>query len=378
MKLVFEVASIADSVRKAAGIAPTKAGKAFDKASGLLISSETQFMPDAGQEVHTVELRSTNLDIFYSEIVEVVKIEGEGKWRLSSITLNAILSKLKIGTGKLVTMEDEDDTNNVLISAGRMRAKLRKMDVSYFPEWAPFSPDLLEMVPDIASRIQQAEWAANPSAEPPMSGLHLNGTHIAATDRYRLCRVPCEAEPLFRPITVPAGVLSTVLSATKAPDIAIGIDENEFLMMPDPVTQIRTVIFDVAYPDLEQAINKVNLPDQIKLKKQAVLDMIELAGVFGQNERIPRLTVFIGDEEFAVMMSDREEGLLGDVIELPGQCVHDRVKIFFTPKNITQALIAAPSEEVILYYDKDKPGRIRLDGGSGFEAVVMPRRETED
>ena len=373
MKLTFEVAALADSMNKAARIAPTKAGSAFDKAAGIVISTNTQLLPGNDKEVAHVEIRATNLDVFYLEIVEAQEIEGDGEWRLSSIILSSILSKLKIGTGKTVTLED--DGNEVVLKAGRVRARLRKMDPRYFPSWEPFNPDLLEMVPDLGARIQQADWAADKSAEPPLSGLHMDGEYIGATDRYRLCRVPCEAEPIYRPITVPAGIFSNL---THLKDVAVGLDGNQLFMMPDTMTQIRTSIFDVEYPDLQKAMEKTPLPDSVKFKKEALLHMIELAEVFGQKERIPRLTLFIGDEELAVMMSDREEGLLGDVVELPGQCPHDRVKIFFTPKNIKEALMAAPSEEVALFYDNNKPGKIRLDGGSGYEALVMPRRKTED
>lgn len=187
--------------------------------------------------------------------------------------------------------------------------------------------------------------------------------------------VPCEAEPIFRPVTVPAGIFK---SFSHLRDVAIGLDENMLLMMPDQMTQIRTVIYDIAYPDLRKAIEKKHLPDSIKFKKADLIAMIKLASVFGMKERIPRLTVFIGAEELAVMMTEAEEGLLGDVLDLPGQCTHDRVKIFFTPKNISDALEAAPSEEVVLYYDHEEPGRIRLDGGSGFEALIMPRRITDN
>jgi DNA polymerase III sliding clamp (beta) subunit (PCNA family) len=371
MRLIFEVATFADAVAKAARVAPTKAGEAFDKAAGLHIS-----VVDG-----EVQLRSTDLKIFYLEVVDAVEIDGKREdgpfeWRLSSQILSGIVGKLRIGSGKQVRLEQVD--NQVKLTAGRVSARLRMMNAEYYPTWDPFDPDLLDMVPDLGARIQQVEWAADSSGEPPLGGIHLDGEKIVSTDRFRLACVPCEAEPIQDPITVPAGIFAPVIKNMRdVRDVAIGVDQNQLLIMPDTSTQIRAAIYAVEYPNLNRALRRDH-PDTIKFRKEEVLNMIELAGVFGMKERIPKLTVFIGEEEFAVMMSDQDEGLLGDVLDIPGQARHKRVKIFFTPKNLTDAIIASPSEEIELHYDKEKPGnQVRLDGGSGYEAWVMPRREKQ-
>jgi len=364
--LTFEVATLADVVGKAARIAPTKAGEAFDKGAGIHLSAvEDQ-----------VQIRATDLKIYYLEVVDAVKVEGSPVWRLSSQILNGIMSQLQIGTGKLVTISDTED-NDVSLVAGKTRAMIRKMDAAFFPAWQPFDLNELEMVPDLGARIEQVQWAADKSGEPPLAGIHLTGEEIVATDRFRLCVVPCEAKPIFKPITIPSGIFAPLMPGTMR-DVAIGIGESQLYLMPDTQTQIRAAIYAVDYPNLGRAIVRTH-PNKIKFKKSDFLRMVKLAMVFGLKDRIPKMKVFIGAGELAVMMSEQDLGHLGDILDLPGQADHDRVTLLFTPKNLQDAVDACPSEEVILHYDVDKPNQqVRIDGGSGYEAWVAPRRSKEE
>jgi DNA polymerase III sliding clamp (beta) subunit (PCNA family) len=231
----------------------------------------------------------------------------------------------------------------------------------------------LEMVPDLGARLKQVEWAAMDDEEIIYAGIHLDGERAIATDRIRLAVVPCEAEPIYKPVTIPAGILKPVLSNLR--DVAIGINEGEFLLMPDPSTQIKTRIYDKEYPPVLKALERP-LPNKITLKKASLLEIIDRAAVFAQRERSPKLTLILGKQEVAVLCSDTDLGLLGDVVEVDGQADHPRHKINFTPKNLTDALNAAPSDSVDIYYNLEEilyP--IKIDGGSGYTALVMPRRE---
>jgi hypothetical protein len=77
------------------------------------------------------------------------------------------------------------------------------------------------------------------------------------------------------------------------------------------------------------------------------------------------------------MCSDAEMGLLGDAIEVDG-ADHPRCQKFFTPRNLSDALNAAPSEQVEIHYDIENARKpLKIDGGSGFTALVMPRSTQE-
>lgn len=366
-KVIFENATIADSIGKAARVAPTK-GEAFDKASGILMVLDP--------EDNTVTIKSTNLQIFYLEVVDAVEVEADKltEWRFHASTIAQVMAKLPIGSGKQVSFADQG--GEVHIKSGRMTAKFRKMDPQYYPKWEPFDPDALEVVPDLGARIQQVEWAAMDGDEAIYAGIHIDGESIVATDRIRMACVPCEAEPIYKPITIPAGILKPVL--TNLRDVAIGIDEGMFLLMPDVSTQIRTRIFEKDYPPVKKGLMARTWPTSVKFSKQALLDIIERAEIFAQRDRSPKMTFIIGKGEIAVMCSDADMGLLGDAMEIDGQADHSRKKIIFTPRNLKDALNAAPSGEVEFFYDPgDSTKPIKVDGGSGYVALVMPRRESE-
>lgn len=365
MKVTFENATIADAITKAARVAPTR-GEAFDKASGIVMSLNA----DDG----TVMIRSTNLRLYYLQVVDAVEVQGEGEWRLNAQLLSGVMSKLPIGSGKTVTFEQKETSVNM--KSGRTTAKFRLMDTTYFPMWEAFDPDKLEMVPDLGERIKQVEWAAMEDHEVIFAGIHLDGENIYATDRIRLVRVPCEAEPIYKPITIPAGILKPLMTGLR--DVAVGIDEGNFLMMPDVSTQIKTSIYDRDYPPgVKGTFDRFEWPNKVSVTKAAFLEIIDRAAVFAGSDRSPKLDVILGKGELAVMCSDVDMGLLGDVIEVTG-ADHPRHKMIFTPRNLTDALNAAPSAEVDIYYDVDEPKKpLKIDGGSGFVALVMPRSQMD-
>jgi len=362
MKVTFENGTISDSIAKAARVAPTK-GQAFDKASGILMTLDSSD--------NTVILRSTNLDIFYFEVVQALDVESDATWRFHAGTLAQVMAKLPIGSGKTVTMTQ--NVGEVVMQSGRTKAKFRLIDASYYPTWDPFDPASLEMVTDLGSRIRQVEWASVTGDEQAYAGIHLTGTHVMATDRFRLAVVECEAEPIYKPITIPAGILKPVLANMR--DVAVGMEGGMFLMMPDQSTQISTRIFEKEYPKVQKLMDQ-EWPNKVKFKKARLLEIIDRAAIFAQNDRNPKMQVMIGQEEIAVMCEDQEMGLLGDVIEVPGQAVHPRVYILFVPKNLSDGLLNSPSDEVEVYYDAAGPTRpMKIDGGSGYQALIMPRKE---
>lgn len=362
-KITFENSTIKDVISKAARVAPSR-GTAFDKAAGVLISIEHD-----GQVV----VKATNTEIFYMEIVDTVSIEGgplPHQWLIPSSLLDGVTSKLPITSGKTVTFDDEAGAQ-ITIKSGRMVAKIRLMDSSYYPDWDPFEPAGLSPVSDFAARINQVQWAASRNDAPPISGINLSGSHIAATDRFRVAITPCEIADLVDPITVPATIFTPLMK--NLGEVSLGVEGSHLLVMPDEYTQIRAVIFEGQYPKLASLFKREE-PNAIMVKKTPLIEMIERAMVMGATDRAPLLKLIVGESELAMFMEDREMGLLGDVYELPGQCTHERFYIGFTPDNLKNGVAASPNEDVSLYYSFGMPMKpVRIDGGSGYECLVMPR-----
>jgi len=133
--------------------------------------------------------------------------------------------------------------------------------------------------------------------------------------------------------------------------------------------------YGLDYPSLKGAMS-ADIPDSFKVRKQNLLDIMQRATTFAGADRAPALQCFLGKEQFAVMMTNDETGLLGDRLDLPGQLVHDRIKVIFTPKNIMEPLEKSPSDEVEIFYNsQNNRSPWKVDGGSGFTAWMMPRRE---
>lgn len=320
-------------------------------------------------------VRATDTEIFYTEWVDTLKAEGPDElivWRFNSQLVAGVVGSLPIGSGKTVTFTDLDGSGKVVdCTSGRTKAKFNLMSADHYPQWAMFNPDDLVPAPDFGGRMAQVEWAAD-KADPVLGGVRFDGEYAYATNKYRLAMVPFKVD-LDEPVTLPSGVLSQILKKTG--EVMVGATEHQFLIMPDEHTQIRTVIFAGKFPNVSRIVDQ-HKPNEIKLKKTELIEMIGRAMNFSGNDRFPALIMFIGKEEIAVMMSNEQMGMLGDVLEVPGQATHDRLQIKVSPDTLRDALSNAPNDQVVFQYDQSSAEAVlRVDGGSGYRAWVMPRGE---
>lgn len=364
-KLVFETATLADSLKKAFVCSPRK-GAAFDKAEGIVF----EFEPN---DPDSLVIRSTNLDVYYMEWVDLLEASGPDKlirWRFNAQLISSVVASLPIGSGKTVTLIDEGDTNRIVqLISGRTKCKFYLKNTDHYPEWAPFEPDNLISAPDFGGRMAQVEWAVD-NADPVMCGVHFDGEYAYATDKWRLAVVPFSLE-LDEPVTLPAGIVSSILKKTG--EIKVGASAHQFLIMPDEHTQIRTVIYSGRYPNCKKIMEKEK-PASITFQKNSLVEMISRAMNFAGSDRMVTLQMFIGAEEIAVMMSNEEIGMLGDCLEVPGQANHKRLMIRISPNNLIDALMSAPNDEVTLHYSPTNAREVlMIDGGSGYRAWVPPR-----
>lgn len=366
-KVVFETAALADAIKKANRIAPSR-GQAFDKANGIVMIAD----PVSGMVI----VKATNLLVFSMEWLSTLEAEGEPvAWRVPSRVFSAVIAGLPIGTGKSVTLEEKQTGRIKMLhlTAGKTRAKFNLQMMDYYPEWDPFDPADLKEVDNLGGRIKMAEWAVMKADEPPLSGIHFDGQHVIACDRYRLAVVDMPIPHLDEPVTVPGGMLSGILKQTG--EVHIGIKDGFFLMMPDETTQIKAVVYGVEYPPVER-IKVRDHPQHVTLRKGPLLEIMQRASTFAGNDRYPILRLFFGQEEVAAMMDTREVGTLADLIEVPGYCVHSRHEVKLTPSNIIEAVEAAPNDEITIGYDTGNSMKfLHIDGGSGYETWVAPRKD---
>lgn len=363
-QVTFETATLADAIKTAARIAPSKSGHAFDKAAGIVLD----IFPDG--DVKCV-VRATNTDIFSAEVISVVEANGpEVRWRLSSMVLAGVIGSLPISSGRTVTLVQEKSSIKIL--SGRTKATMILMDPTYYPDWDSFDSTTMTQVNGLGGRIAQVEWAASSTPTPPLCGVYLDGSYAVATDRYRVARVPCKVD-LEKPIIIPSGILGSVIKPMG--DVGIAVRGGLLQISVDGYRQIQTITYDMEYPPIEKVL-RTDYPAKVQVDKQELLDMLSRANNFAGSDRAPLLRMFFGKEEVAAMMSNDEVGILGDVIEVPGQISHPRTEIGFTPKNLIDGVGKAPGAKVTLQYDpQNYKSPTYISDGSGYEAWIVPRAE---
>jgi DNA polymerase III sliding clamp (beta) subunit (PCNA family) len=370
-RVVFETGTIGDVIRKATQVAPAKVGAAFDSAAGLV------FDIDPAAEAKCV-VRATDTSLFYLEVVDVLECTGDAvRWRLPSQLLAAVVGGMSTKTSKNITFQQ--DGKKVEILSGRMKGDLIPITGMSYPDWNVSADIDLVTAPDFGARLQRVEWASASSGDKnelaPMAGVLVNGTHLVATDRYRVARVPCEI-PLGEPVLIPAKTLASLTS--RMGNVKVGFDGHLFVVMPDSYTQIKTVVITTAFPNLAPVFAK-EFTTEVVFPKSELIERVQRTGAFTGSERNPIVQLYLGREEIAVYVTNHEIGSLGDVLEVPGQIEHERCIIRFTPKFLLDALTNAPSEMVTIRYDNDRvraTSPVKFEAPGGYEVWVSPRAET--
>lgn len=360
-RVIFEAAVIADAVRKAARVAPTVRGAAFDKAAGML------FEVDPDQDPPVV-LKATDLQTQHSEWVSAVEATGtSARWRLPSVTMSQVIGMLPLRSDRTVVMDDS--SGKVEITSDRMRCRYNEMRVDTFPDWRPFDPDSLVQAEGIGGCVKKVEWAAlNGVTSSAISGVHLTGEVAMATDRSKAARVPCALD-LKQPVTIPAGTLSVLLNESAG--VKVGTNGSQLLLMPDDWTQLRVQMMAVEYP-----------PTVLKLKNEfdcyGDVDRDELMGLVSRavsvdhGNRTPLVTILLGKGELVAYIQSEEVGLFRDAIQMKEGGTR-RVEYVFNPSNLTSTVGSCPSKVVRVGYDNAPKSMISVCT-PGYEAWVARTR----
>lgn len=362
--ITFETATLASSIAKAVRVAPTK-GAAFDKAAGIVLTID----PKADKPV---TVRATDLEITYLEWVNSLKVETEKLvLRLPAQLLHGVLSNLPpTGEVKLV-----DDGSHLLITSGKKRARIIKIDPSLpYMNFQPFDASGLNLVENFARRVGQVSWACADDAV-PFTGVHIEGDHLIATDRYRVARVPCDV-PLEKPITIPLGPLGPIMR--NLTDARLAATDRRLLLMPDEYTQVTSVIFDAAYPSAAQmaTVMRTEWPQTLRVAREGFAKALQAMLVLCKTERYPLVKLTIGNERILIDMDVPDVGEMSDELEVGG-ADHEPCELLITPTYLTEILGAVDDAEVSFSYDPDNTLALPYVTGEAddFEAWFTARRK---
>lgn len=365
-RIRFETGVLADAVKKAARVAPSRGGAEMDRAAGIV------FDVDPGGEVKCT-IRATDTVIYYMEALSVVEATGDSvRWRLASGPLATILANLPARGQGTITMETDPEGMRVQVTCGRMKARLN-LNVSRDYPTLPVSDDstFVEVV-NLGESIQKVDWCAA-KAGPPLNGVYLDGNWLCATDRFRMSRIPFKVD-LKEPVVIPASAIGSVLANLGA--VKVGVDGSMFVVQPDDFTQIKTVTIAERFPaNIYRRFDEV-YEATVTFDRRDLVERIQSAVSLSGADRDPVIDLHIGAEQIAIVLENAEVGKFGDLIEISGQAIHDRILLRFAPKQILDAMTHSPTDTITLYYrtsDVKLPVVIKSD--AGYEAIVAPRAE---
>lgn len=360
--VTFETAALADAFAKAASIAPTT-GSAFDRASGIVMEIDP--------ENNLVTIKATNLDVYLMLWLSPLSIEGGATvWRFPSKVFASVVGTLPIGSGKKVKFYDKGDT--LYLESGRTKLN-RQLITGDYPEWNAFDPSELNEIENFGGKFKLVNWAASKTGQPPMTGILIGETHMVATDSYRICQVPVNS-PFSEPLVVQAAQLGSIIKDNVP--VKIGRNSSQLLLMPDDHTQVRLGIIDMKFPPVGK-IAKTDYPEEVPTSRDDLLAMITRTKHVAGSSRDTFMTAFFGREEIAFFLDSFDNGMFGDVVEVPGHATHQkRIKRHYNQENLGAALGACPHELLVISYDPDNERRpLYIKSGSDdstYEAWIAP------
>jgi DNA polymerase III sliding clamp (beta) subunit (PCNA family) len=366
-RVTFEPAVIADAIKKAARIAPTRGGVEMDKAAGVILDI------DPSGEVKCV-IRATDTMTFYLEAINVIEVDGDPvRWRLASQVVSGVMSSLAARKTPIIMSDGEGD-NRVHIRCGSMKASPNLNPNNDYPSWDPSPSEDLSEVMYLGEALARVEWAAQKGGAAPYCGVLLDGKYLYATDRYRMARVPMLIPSLDREMLIPAWSLASVITGMGA--VKVGRDGHLIVVEPNEYTQFKTLTYDAGFPANKYTRFDAEYDAYVTFSAKELVERINQASSFAGSDRDPIVQLFLGKGRLGVFMENAETGEFGDWILLPGEAKHDWCKIKFAPKLLLDCLTHGYDDKITLGYRPDKPNMpviLRTDGG--YEVIVAPRKE---
>jgi len=359
-----EVAVLADSLRRAASIAPKSSrGDAFDKSAGILMRVD----PDG--EVQLI-IQATDLEVYYLEALPVTKAAGVAKtWRVPSFQFDRFVSSLPVSSGSTLSLEDEQTDRRLTLKYRKSVLRINTIPPEDFPQWEAFDTSNLTSVSGLGGRIKQVAWASA-KGEVDWGGITIAQDCVFATDRTVLARAKIDTG-VDKPIVMFGEQVARLLGDES--DAMIGFDGFKIQLAPNDYTQIESVVIDRPARSLDRQLDTpLNDQREIEFTKDYVAGMLERSLVVAaQGTRVmPRVRVFIGEKTMAVYMDNEDTGMVGDVADVKG-ADHDFVEFVVNPINLKNAVQSVPGNLVKMWYSvTDYNILVRLGDGASYICAV--------
>ncbi|USH45052.1 DNA polymerase III sliding clamp beta [Gordonia phage Camerico] len=372
-KVVFETATIADALTKAARIAPSI------KEIG---SNDSSLVPgikiECNETQNEVYICSTDLDLRYSQKVTPLEISTDDvEWRVPAEVAKYI-DTLPKSRGATVELSVSEGRLQIVRAhrAGESRGEYPLIASGLFPFWSPYDETNATVVGSLASKLESVSWACgDEDAHPEMGGVYLDGYYAWATNRYVACQIPVDIPALVgNPITIPVNKLIGIIR--QAGDSLVTGIPSGLGITPDDFTQIEVTRF--ASNKFGQM--KDRLPDNTKFNCGVHVNVEQFKEV---HDRITRslkksdstsITLMVSSDTMAFSVGNGLSGKISDAIAITNGPQLPTI-MTFNGENLGNAIGKSIGQTAVFCFNQGEakqPVHPYVMGGSGYEAWVSP------
>lgn len=305
-------------------------------------------------------------------------IDGDGSVVVPGRLLLEIVRLLPAGD---VVLEHDSDESMLQMTCGSASYSLNTYRAEDYPRLPEVDPESLVSVPrqallETIAKVSRA--ASRDESRPVLTGIlvRLDGQNLvmAATDSYRLAVKETRLEQnIGRELEaiVPAralGELVRIGQSSEAPEIAVGVQENQVVFVVDGVVLTARRI-DGQFPNFRQ-LKPEGFEAEVRLSRDEILDAVKRVGVMAQRNAPLRLRFEDGELTIQAQAQD-----VGEAREsLPISYSGDAVEIGFNPEFLREGFESVSEAEVrVKLITPLRPGLITGEGDD-FWYLIMPIR----
>lgn len=366
-RVTFETVSLADSLKRASTVAPTR-GQSLAVTAGLVF----KISPDSDNPVTVLASDGT---VFYTESLSILESEGAEKiWRLPSLALAAIITNLPLRSGSSVTFDDQDGTSSVFIKSGRTKVKLAQIDPSGYPLWEPFEFTGDAVIPSFGKLVSRMKWASSVPAG-TLRSVFIEPDSLYSTDKFKIARYSIQTG-VEDTIVVPNDQLAKILP--RDGDVKISSTGSIFVAHPDEFTQIATSTYSESGLPAGRILD-FDYKYKTCFSKQDMLAALNRALAFDAGNRQSMITLVLGKGEVAILTSDKEIGLFGEQIDATGSAEDHSplLRLQVGPVTFRDMLSSLSGEIVNMHYNdpEDSPRIVVFRDGPYSCALALSRRD---
>ena len=267
----------------------------------------------------------------------------------------------------------------IRFKSGRTVAKLNMFDVKSFPEGVfNWEDGEMSMAQDIIHKVEQVSWACDRKSTSILSGVHMDGEALYATDTHALAMVPTTIT-LDAPVTVPLSSIAVILKS--ASDCRIRAFDHRFQIALDENTRATTNILEGRYPNVK-GVMRDNFLSILKVHRQGFLDALGKLLVLARNEKLPTLSIELNATGFVPVLTFDMDipnvGRMQDSVD-----VETEFDGIFTmgvlPQLLNNAVEHARGDYIEIDFGHEDPKKsplqpIQIRDTKGYRCYVMPKK----